>query len=536
MKILPIVIFVATDTVQALASSANVYIAQSVGGSGNGSSCANALAYGFFNTASNWGSGASQIGPGTTVHICGTIAGSTGTNGLTTQGDGASGSPVTILFESGASMQAPSWGTFSTNPTGGAITVLNQYITVDLGTNGNIEDTLNGTSGNTGCPGGTCTLKNVSAGIYIGASYVTIQGEGGNIGPMFTRTACSSAAGDASTYDVFIDGGAGALSNITVNGITGHDAQGGITATVGGSGISNLTFENNTLYHGSAGIVVAAGGGAGTASNTTVSNNNIYDNYVYWDPIDDTHLNGIFIFAAASGTHLTNVTVNGNYIHGDFGGATCGGSGSHTTAFIYLETTGGGAASGEVVYNNVLVSGNNDDPADGMLSIGDENTTGTQVYNNTFVGANDGSGYCAILTGTFTWKNNLCDGLTYAVYANGSGRSQITAADYNLYYNNSTGWRLGSTIYSTFSAWQALGHDTHGLDSMPNISASYAPQSTSPAIGAASNLISLGITALLSDRAGLPRPTSGAWTSGAYNYPGSTSLPASPSGLTATVQ
>src|ERR1700685_1857894 len=57
----------------ASAAASTVYVAQSAAGSANGSSCTNAYAVTFFNASSNWGTGASQIGPGTTVDLCGTI-------------------------------------------------------------------------------------------------------------------------------------------------------------------------------------------------------------------------------------------------------------------------------------------------------------------------------------------------------------------------------------------------------------------------------------------------------------------------------
>ena len=50
----------------------DVYIAQSAAGTANGADCADAKAASFFNTISNWGTGAGQIGAGTTVHLCGT--------------------------------------------------------------------------------------------------------------------------------------------------------------------------------------------------------------------------------------------------------------------------------------------------------------------------------------------------------------------------------------------------------------------------------------------------------------------------------
>ncbi len=54
--------------VGAHASAANVYLSQSGGTFSGGSACngQSTQAYTFFNNSGNWGSGASQIGPGTT--------------------------------------------------------------------------------------------------------------------------------------------------------------------------------------------------------------------------------------------------------------------------------------------------------------------------------------------------------------------------------------------------------------------------------------------------------------------------------------
>src|SRR5208337_479058 len=64
-------------------SAKDIYIAQTAQGSANGTSAANAYAVTWFNTAGNWGSGSSQINPGDTVHLCGTI-----TSVLTIQASG----------------------------------------------------------------------------------------------------------------------------------------------------------------------------------------------------------------------------------------------------------------------------------------------------------------------------------------------------------------------------------------------------------------------------------------------------------------
>ena len=73
------------SVVGSFAAAQNVYIAQVATGGADGSSCANAYAIGFFNSSGNWGTGPAQIGPGTTVHLCGTI-----TTMLTFQGSGNS--------------------------------------------------------------------------------------------------------------------------------------------------------------------------------------------------------------------------------------------------------------------------------------------------------------------------------------------------------------------------------------------------------------------------------------------------------------
>jgi len=150
----------------------DIYIAQAAAGANNGQNCSGAYASTFFNSASNWGSGAAKIGPGTTVHVCGSWSGTAGVTYLTFHGSGIAGNPITLLFETGANMRQPYCGSSG----GGCINVNNQgYITIDGGLNtpcgasngggaaantcnGYIQNTLNGTSGGV-CPGGTCQYQ-----------------------------------------------------------------------------------------------------------------------------------------------------------------------------------------------------------------------------------------------------------------------------------------------------------------------------------------------------------------------------------------
>jgi hypothetical protein len=153
-RLLALLLLVLGISLSLRGSAASIYIAQTAAGSANGADCADAYAYSFFNTGGNWGSGSTQIGPGTEVHVCGTWSGSAGQQFLTVQGSGTSGNPVTIHFETNAIMEAPYF-----SGTSGAINVgANSYITVDGGTNGIIENTLNGTAG-ASCPAGPAAIS-----------------------------------------------------------------------------------------------------------------------------------------------------------------------------------------------------------------------------------------------------------------------------------------------------------------------------------------------------------------------------------------
>src|SRR3989442_1401335 len=121
-------------TPEAWAALDNVYVGQSVAGTDDGSNCANAKAVIFFNTPGNWGSGSTQIGPATTVHLCGTI-----TTPLTVQGSGSAGSPITVRWEKDAKISHATCSPSCLNMNG------KSYITLDGGTNGIIEATANGT-------------------------------------------------------------------------------------------------------------------------------------------------------------------------------------------------------------------------------------------------------------------------------------------------------------------------------------------------------------------------------------------------------
>lgn len=533
--------------VSAPAFAANdVYLSQPggqancVGSDGHATQATTALTY--FNNASNWSASptAGQIGPDTTVHICpsgGTIAVAQSANGFQTQGNGTSGHPVIIKLEGGVTVQSPACGTASTNPTGGCLVLQNNFITLDgggtgvgygAGTGGGlVQNTLNGTAGNT-CPGGACSIRVASALIYVSGNNVNVQNINAN--DAFDRPACSTSAYPPVPGNIWNI--AVVSSNVTINHVTAHDGQANIALVPSGT-MNNILISNNQLFQASA-LIVASVSGSNSLNNYTTDHNDFGSTDNWWDPLppENDHMNGNHSFNVGSGTANNWVFRNDNY-HGDYGGNTCGGAGSHTTNMLFVECAGGSIASPQV-YNNTFLTGLNDDPSNGMLGIGGSACTGAQVYNNTFTGTTGTSaGECMQLTGTFTVKNNVCRNVNYPVFANGAGQSQITGTDHNDYFNTGAFGRINGTVYSTLGAWQAVNaaFDPNSITSNPNLNATtFVPNSGSPVIGAAANLNSLGISALDIDQAGVARPGTGAgnWDIGALQGAGGTPTVATP--------
>src|SRR5438270_4206282 len=124
----------------ASAHAKTFYIAGNSSRTTGGTSCSDALSVAWFNNTSSWGTASHQISAGTTVFLCGTFTGKPGQQLLTVHGSGNSSSPIIIKFLTGAVLSAPYW---SSN---GAIHIDGMnYIVVDGGTNGIIQNTANGT-------------------------------------------------------------------------------------------------------------------------------------------------------------------------------------------------------------------------------------------------------------------------------------------------------------------------------------------------------------------------------------------------------
>ena len=104
---------ISTTTQSPSIGTENIYISQTAQGSNDGSSCFNSHPVLWFNTALNWTTLTTldgKIGPGDTVHLCGTFTSVAGSSMLTVQGSGNAGSPITIFFEPNVQISAPYWG------------------------------------------------------------------------------------------------------------------------------------------------------------------------------------------------------------------------------------------------------------------------------------------------------------------------------------------------------------------------------------------------------------------------------------------
>jgi hypothetical protein len=556
--------------------AADYYFAQSVAGSANGTSCANAYAIG--DGSSTGASSSTYWVAGNTLHLCGTITGSAGATAVSASGSGTSGSPITIKFESGASLQAPYWGT------GGAIGLSTyNYITVDGGAtgqiggiNGNsanvigfIENTSNGTSGSASCPSGSCSYQEPSYGIYWqGSSNIIIKNLG--IYNLYVRTSTTDDAidnvGVVGIYDsnniTYV------TNNLLITNCLIHDMPVGIYVYYGSD--TNIDISFNTLYH------INWGGSVSSAGSGSLTNFSLHDNWFYnWVVWDDTagdsyHHNGWYTY------QQSDCTMNGIYWYNNtlgpgYSNSTCYEGSSCQTSGLFLDTTGGGTLTGGYIFNNIFESNSlTQYPSNGYIALwptsGD---TLMYILNNTFVGGN-----VDINCGNFntTVENNIATGGNefMAIYNATVSPPVSLTSNYNLIYNSSSTPFIYSMTSSagspyTLAAWQTFsGQDENDVTTSPNLSATYSLNAGSPAIGAGANLASLGITgttatnsvctgsgtplsgctgtgtgsygtySLATDLAGVARPSTGAWDIGAYEYSSGssdTTPPAAPSGL-----
>jgi hypothetical protein len=507
------------------ARARDIYIARSASGAANGAGCGDAFPYTFFNDGSHW---PSPIGPGTTVHICGTITASAGTSGLLTfQGSGIPGNPITLKFETGAVLTAPYWG-----PNGAIYATGQNYITIDGGTNGLIQATANGTNlenhqdgrGVFINPGNNVEIENLTvANIYVHACSAPVS-------------SCTDTRGGNSGGIYYYGGNSVLIHNNTV-----HDASSCIVyAYPGGAINSSVSIYNNTISNCNWQINVGDGNTNAILNGVLIYGNNI-SGFGNWNTSSNTfHNDGIFVFATHIGSVISGLMVYNNYLLGPFG-PCC------TTAFLYMSANlggGGGLIAGSFVFNNVFDYGSASTAGDGLVY---DWASGSRYYNNTFIAGQNNDilvyGWLGSL-GTVMENNILTSSGTPSTNLSWTNAGTLAISDYNDFYGASSVAFNNGTYSSTLANWKlTLGNpDTHSVSGNPNLDSSYVPRAGSAAIGAGTSLYSIcggqpnpGLGALCYDKAGNPRSSSSpSWDAGSMSSGSSASLPAPPTGLTAT--
>ena len=296
----------------------NVYVAQVAAGAGNGTDCADAVAVTYFNNAANWSLTPTgiQIGPDTIVHLCGTFTGLLNTTMLTTQGNGTSGHPVIIHFESGAVLASPAWGA------NGAINVPNNFITVDGVSVGTIQNTLDGTAGNTSCLGGTCTVQQaITFGVNITGTDAIVKN--------LTITHMCMHTWNAADASFFL----GNCVGVSVKGERALVTQNRIDSTASGVVCFNVNVCDvtyNSIDLTSRFSIVAMSSFLSTGPIHIEHNH--WSNPWIWDSADNGyHHNGMHRFNSGAGSGSRNVFYAYNLSDGVWGkGATA--ANSHVTS------------------------------------------------------------------------------------------------------------------------------------------------------------------------------------------------------------
>jgi hypothetical protein len=533
-KLLVVVGFISWLSVgSAFGSAANAYVTSSGGAVGNCPSGATTFTPAQFNSSANWGSGTSQIGPGTTVLICGTFTIPANTSGFTTQGNGTSSSPIIILFDTGAVVQSATPGQLPGGcPTClGLITVNNSDIIVDGQNTGMIQSTSTAAGQPSGCASNGCLGIDIRDVSNVIIRNLTIQ-------HIYNNNPAGSGSAGFYTGDIFIETGA---TGIEICNNTLNNAHTGIWSDTTGSNSSppaatqascnSNTFAAGTNYFlntiSDHGWAISLNGGSG-APNVY---NNALTSWTNWGNQADAtyHTDGIITYSDGA-TKISPYIFNNSFI-GDLGTASA-------TGMIFCTYNGSNGGSSCTVFNNVFVG-------QGVCATGQcaavyihAGSIGPNYfYNNTFVNFGVADLYVeSDMSMNLSVENQIFLGcsacVTWGYSKNDTNYTNLLVWDHDAGYTLNPGGGYNS---NTFSQWQSMGFDTNGAYGNPNISSAppYTLSAGSSAIGLGANLTSSCSGVLTALCKGAPqtfgaggscgsgclsRAGSGAWDAGAYPY------------------
>jgi hypothetical protein len=297
----------------------------------------------------------------------------------------------------------------------------------------------------------------------------------------------------------------------------------------------DILVHHNDISHCAFALRIVPAAASAIFHNVQIYNNAIHDFHSQLSGA--VHGDGIQHYcspdnASSSDRYIDGFKIYNNRFYGDFSQAP--GTGGAMTALVYLSS----ASIGVQIYNNVFTpqySGSQSPNFfESFISLRDNPNRGGhhKIYNNTFASPVTSGQSAAILEDDtrlpapgLDIKNNIFVNFRWPFDL----RSTNHTIDYNsTKYVDDMGKWAGNFVGS-FSAWQALGLDVHGMTGDPGFVSSTDRHlaSNSPCIGKGANLSADFTT----DCEGKARPSSGGFSMGAYET-GSTPPPAPPSAPT----
>jgi hypothetical protein len=428
-------------------AQSTLYLASTAAGTGLGTSCANAQAFGGSRTAI----------AGSTLTLCGTF-----TSSITLNGSGTNTAPITLAFDcaSQAKFSMPAL------PSSGTVILTGSYVIVDGKSCGFVTPASGPSSGQSysqmastsNCQSG-CTNSQISMGIIAnsGNSNVTIQNL--SMGPFFLHNTTAPTPWGGAPYPVAFQFNY-AKGNITANNNYLTDCAWCFTGQSG-----SVTISNNVIRNFDHGL------GMGIDSTTPLVISNVYyfgndlSGASAWDTTDNEfHHDGLHLWAYCSdnnsycdGSYWSNVYIYGNHFHGNWG--------THPTAFVYFEDN----VRNAWLFNNIFDCSTS--PSQCNTSVTYLPGVNVNVLNNTFFAYPGTVGGQLTLGGpNITVVNNIF--ATTSLYfvgimptdTSGNNKTSNVILRNNVYMNNQgkNGWMYQGKWYQAYSSWQAASGELAG--------------------------------------------------------------------------
>jgi len=380
--------------------AADFFYANTAQGGNTGADCANAFAW---NDGTNGVNASAKQAAGNKLHLCGTITLGTAATFVTFVNSGASvGSPITLVWETGAILQATYWSS-----SGGIIANSRSFIVIDGGSNGIFQNTGNGdqlanqqqsvgvsATGSTSVVVKNLAIKNMfvhtapvsitsitgngtTATVTCAATCGLVTGEKFHVsnnansgfngdftvastsGTTLTYLNATNATGAGGSLGCsFGSGGTKCVDHNFVNAITISGTNNTIqSVTMNQCGFcvkhnygnldDNNNYSKNEIFDFDHGFMYATANSNAHATNVFMDSNKLHDTKSWDTPDCSGHHDGLHAFGAATNYGYTGLYFTNNSIYGDWG--------SCITAGVFIEGGASAAnATNEYFYNNVV--------------------------------------------------------------------------------------------------------------------------------------------------------------------------------------